>query len=57
MSARETIAWLRICRPGCVIGQQQDWLEKIEGWLWRQGISYRYSFKNKMQLRTVIKFN
>lgn len=41
MTARETIAWLRICRPGSVIGQQQDWLEKIEGWLWRQGIHYR----------------
>lgn len=41
MTARETIAWLRICRPGSVIGQQQEWLEKIEGWLWRQGINYR----------------
>lgn len=41
MSARETIAWLRICRPGSVIGQQQGWLERIEAWLWRQGGNFR----------------
>lgn len=41
MSARESIAWMRICRPGSVIGQQQGWLEKIESWLWRQGSHYR----------------
>lgn len=41
MSARQAIAWMRICRPGSVIGQQQGWLEKIEGWLWRQGSQYR----------------
>ncbi|GJQ66132.1 hypothetical protein Trydic_g4197 [Trypoxylus dichotomus] len=41
MSARESIAWMRICRPGSVIGQQQGWLEKVEGWLWRQGSQYR----------------
>ena len=28
MSAHETIAWLRICRPGCVIGHQQTWVER-----------------------------
>jgi hypothetical protein len=26
-SARECIAWLRIARPGCVIGSQQQYLE------------------------------
>lgn len=41
LTAREAIAWMRICRPGSVIGQQQGWLEKIEGWLWRQGGQYR----------------
>lgn len=41
MTAREAIAWMRICRPGSVIGQQQGWLEKIESWLWRQGSQYR----------------
>lgn len=41
MTAREAIAWMRICRPGSVIGQQQGWLERIEPWLWRQGAQYR----------------
>lgn len=41
MSAHEAIAWMRICRPGSVIGQQQLWLEKIENWLWNQGSQYR----------------
>ncbi|CAG9764811.1 unnamed protein product [Ceutorhynchus assimilis] len=41
MTAREAIAWLRICRPGSVIGQQQIWLEKIQNWLWRIGTQYR----------------
>jgi cell division cycle 14 len=29
-SAREAIAWLRVCRPGCVIGQQQTFLVRYE---------------------------
>lgn len=41
MTAREAISWLRICRPGSVIGHQQGWLERIEKWLWRQGNAYR----------------
>lgn len=41
MTAREAIAWMRICRPGSVIGQQQGWLERIEPWLWRQGAQFR----------------
>lgn len=28
LTAHETIAWIRICRPGSVIGHQQQWLEK-----------------------------
>lgn len=44
MTAREAIAWLRICRPGSVIGQQQIWLEKIQSWLWRIGSQYRHCY-------------
>ena len=29
-SAAETIGWLRVCRPGSVIGPQQHYLEEIE---------------------------
>lgn len=28
LTAHETIAWIRICRPGSVIGHQQQWLEE-----------------------------
>ena len=27
-TALETVAWLRICRPGSIIGHQQEWLEE-----------------------------
>ncbi|KOB68570.1 putative Dual specificity protein phosphatase CDC14A, partial [Operophtera brumata] len=41
MTAREAIGWMRICRPGSVIGHQQDWLEQLEAWLIKQGNLYR----------------
>ncbi|XP_056645016.1 dual specificity protein phosphatase CDC14C-like [Diorhabda sublineata] len=41
LTAREAIAWLRLCRPGSVIGRQQIWLEKMESWLWDAGNQYR----------------
>lgn len=27
-TALEAIAWLRLCRPGSVIGHQQQWMEE-----------------------------
>lgn len=27
-TAHEAIAWIRICRPGSIIGHQQEWLER-----------------------------
>ncbi|XP_024887221.1 dual specificity protein phosphatase CDC14C-like isoform X2 [Temnothorax curvispinosus] len=33
LTAHETIAWIRICRPGSVIGHQQQWLERKEAYL------------------------
>lgn len=36
-SAAEAIAWIRICRPGSIIGQQQHWLESKQSSLWIQG--------------------
>jgi len=44
-TAAEAIAWLRICRPGSVIGPQQNFLEEKQSWLWAQGDLYRA--KNK----------
>ncbi|XP_061098789.1 dual specificity protein phosphatase CDC14AB-like [Conger conger] len=36
-TAGEAIAWIRICRPGSVIGPQQNFLEEKQAWLWSQG--------------------
>ncbi|CAH1991276.1 unnamed protein product [Acanthoscelides obtectus] len=41
LTAREAIGWMRLCRPGSVIGYQQIWLEKLEPWLWKIGNHYR----------------
>lgn len=37
MTAVECIAWMRMCRPGCVIGPQQEFLEKIQPIFWQEG--------------------
>lgn len=36
-TASEVIAWMRICRPGCVIGPQQQFLQEIEQRMWQLG--------------------
>ncbi|KAH8281435.1 hypothetical protein KR054_000451 [Drosophila jambulina] len=36
-TALESIAWLRLCRPGSVIGHQQQWMEDKQSWLWLEG--------------------
>ncbi|CAD1470803.1 unnamed protein product, partial [Heterotrigona itama] len=50
MTAREAIAWIRICRPGSVIGHQQAWLENIEKNLLNAG--QQYNKKNKEEIFT-----
>nr|XP_006812650.1 PREDICTED: dual specificity protein phosphatase CDC14A isoform X2 [Saccoglossus kowalevskii] len=44
-TAAETIAWLRICRPGSVIGPQQNYLEEKQASMWVQGDIYRKKLK------------
>jgi protein-tyrosine phosphatase len=36
-TAPEVIAWMRICRPGMVIGPQQQFLQDIEQRMWHEG--------------------
>ncbi len=36
-TAMETIGWLRICRPGSIIGHQQDWMLEKEQEMWELG--------------------
>ena len=45
-TAHETIAWLRICRPGSIIGHQQDWMEEKQPEMWQQGDAYRRANKD-----------
>ncbi|XP_036409791.1 dual specificity protein phosphatase CDC14AB-like [Megalops cyprinoides] len=40
-SAGEAIAWVRICRPGSIIGPQQNFLEEKQASLWTQGEVHR----------------
>ncbi|XP_064476818.1 dual specificity protein phosphatase CDC14A-like isoform X2 [Ornithodoros turicata] len=40
-TAAEAIAWIRVCRPGSIIGHQQHWLEEKQDFLWLQGDIYR----------------
>ncbi|MCP9261352.1 Cdc14a protein [Dirofilaria immitis] len=37
VTAAESIAWLRICRPGSVIGPQQEFLIAKQPWCWAMG--------------------
>ena len=36
-TAAEAIGWMRICRPGMVIGPQQHFLKEIELRMWQEG--------------------
>lgn len=46
-TAHEVIAWLRICRPGSIIGHQQEWMEEKQPEMWLQGDQYRRQNKDK----------
>ncbi|XP_047656125.1 dual specificity protein phosphatase CDC14B isoform X3 [Tachysurus fulvidraco] len=41
LTAAEAIAWIRICRPGSVIGPQQNFVEDQQSSLWVEGDLYR----------------
>mmetsp|Transcript_24512 Transcript_24512/g.53697 ORF Transcript_24512/g.53697 Transcript_24512/m.53697 type:complete len:475 (-) Transcript_24512:279-1703(-) len=41
MTAKEVIGWMRICRPGMVIGPQQEFLEQIQPIMWYEGDAMR----------------
>jgi cell division cycle 14 len=48
-TAEEAIAWLRICRPGSVIGPQQDFVVEQQEAMWVAGEKYRQSRGIKLQ--------
>lgn len=41
ITANECIAWFRICRPGSVIGPQQQFIKGEEQKMWAEGKKYR----------------
>ncbi|XP_020945790.1 dual specificity protein phosphatase CDC14A isoform X3 [Sus scrofa] len=43
----EIIAWIRICRPGSIIGPQQHFLEEKQASLWVQGDIFRSKLKSR----------
>ena len=44
ITAAEAIGWLRICRPGSVIGPQQQFLEDIQARMWQVDTLYFLRF-------------
>mgnify|MGYP006090189109 CR=1 FL=1 len=40
-TAAEIIGWMRICRPGCVIGPQQHFMKEMEQQMWQEGEAMR----------------
>ena len=49
-TAAEAIAWMRICRPGMVIGPQQQFLEDLQPRMWREGSNQSSSPKSVVSL-------
>ncbi|XP_058421411.1 dual specificity protein phosphatase CDC14B isoform X2 [Diceros bicornis minor] len=47
MTAAETIAWVRICRPGSVIGPQQQFLVMKQTSLWLEGDYFRQKLRGQ----------
>jgi len=47
-TADEAIAWLRICRPGSVIGPQQEFVIEYQQRMWDQGEQFRQSRSQKL---------
>ncbi|XP_035735368.1 dual specificity protein phosphatase CDC14AB-like [Vespa mandarinia] len=50
MTAKEAIAWTRICRSGSVIGHQQAWLENIQYSLMNAGQQYRLKYRGESDM-------
>ena len=49
-TAREATAWCRVCRPGSVVGPQQQYLETKQDELWAEGRRYRQDGGTGLQI-------
>jgi hypothetical protein len=52
-TAREAIAWCRFCRPGSIVGPQQQFLVSIETAMKEQGVKYVQSRDSIIESKTV----
>lgn len=50
MTAAEAIAWIRICRPGSVIGSQQHFLLEKQSELWLEGDIFRAKLRKTQKV-------
>lgn len=55
-TAMEVIGWLRICRPGSIIGHQQEWLEEKQAEMWREGDQFRRLHPDLTRLEAPCKY-
>ncbi|KAJ0404285.1 hypothetical protein ATCC90586_001442 [Pythium insidiosum] len=51
-SAHELIGWLRLCRPGSVIGPQQQFMESIEAKMWQLNSFSKSNSKSDLLAKT-----
>ena len=54
MTAKDVIGWMRICRPGMVIGPQQQFLADIEHIMWQDGATMRSLHSSNRVMNTAI---
>ncbi|KAF7638559.1 hypothetical protein Mgra_00001937 [Meloidogyne graminicola] len=47
LTAPQCMGWLRICRPGSVIGPQQQFLIEKQSWCWRLGCQDKHNISIK----------
>nr|XP_015828375.2 dual specificity protein phosphatase CDC14B isoform X4 [Nothobranchius furzeri] len=49
LTAAEAIAWIRICRPGSIIGPQQNFVEEKQNSLWADGDVFQEKMLNERE--------
>ncbi|MBN3297799.1 CC14A phosphatase, partial [Amia calva] len=47
LTAAEAIAWIRICRPGSIIGPQQNFVQEKQASLWAEGDLFHEKMKEQ----------
>uniref|UniRef100_A0A0M3IWQ8 protein-tyrosine-phosphatase n=2 Tax=Ascaris lumbricoides TaxID=6252 RepID=A0A0M3IWQ8_ASCLU len=57
VTAAESMAWLRICRPGSVIGPQQQFLIEKQPWCWALATARTSSTSHLSQLASKVRLS